>query len=89
MIPSRELPDILSQSVLGHPYDPQSTLPERFEIDFLQEQVENWEQGSNPTKNLLATFEQHNTGDFDLMQWMQGWVDQDVYEWPEEENPET
>lgn len=89
MIPSRTLPDVLSTEILGHPYDDQSTHPERFMIDFLTEQVENWEQGSNPTQNLLATFAQHDTGTFDISSWIQSHVDDGPYEWPDDEENET
>jgi hypothetical protein len=81
-IPSKILPDILSQELLGHPYDSSSTHPERFEIDFLTEQLEDWEQGGNSTENLLATFEAHNTGTFDITGFIQSHVDQGTYRWP-------
>lgn len=83
--PRDELPDILSQHTLGQPYDPSSRSPERFVIDFLEEQVEDWEQGSISTANLLATFNQHNTGSFDIRSWLQSKVDEGVYVWPEDD----
>jgi hypothetical protein len=88
MIPSEELADAIHQELLGTPYDPASTTPERHLIDFLEEQVENWEQGANSTENLLQTFDQNDVGQFDIRAWIQGWVDQGVYQWPPEQTPQ-
>lgn len=78
--PSDDLYDILSMHMLGHPYDINSTLPERFEIDFLAEEVGRFELGSNPYSNLLKTFDQHNTGGFNIRLWIQDRVDADEYD---------
>lgn len=84
MRPSDEMADAISQAVLGNPYDKTSTLPERFMIDFLCEQLEDWEQGSNDTQNLLATFDQHDTGNFDIRAFINEKVQQGQYVWPED-----
>lgn len=90
--PREELPDLLSQALLGAPYDPNSTAPEKFLIDFLDERVEDWEQGLMSTADLLALFDREKITGFDIRTWLQDNVDAGNYDWPpadegEEEGP--
>ena len=79
--PTDQLADLLSQHMLGHPYDPDSLHDEKFVIDHLIEEVMAYEGGMNTYQELKAIFSQHNTGTFDLDQWLQVQVDAGVY-WP-------
>lgn len=77
--PTDQLADLLSQHMLGQPYDPSSVHDERFVIDHLIEEVMGYESGMNSYQELKAIFGQHNTGTFDLDQWLQAQVDAGEY----------
>lgn len=80
-----ELQDTLSHHMLGHPYDPASRTREKFVIDHLSEALSGFSLGDYSLSELDAIFSQHDTGQFDLLLWMQskveaGHFDPDIFE---------
>lgn len=69
----RELAEALSQTILGEPYNPKSTLPEHFKVQHLVEVAKEWSAGDIETPELVREFE--GSG-FDVRQWIMEMVEE-------------
>jgi hypothetical protein len=74
-----ELETLLSDQLTQSAYDRSSKQPERFLIDHLVEQVQDWGIGRISTQELRAAFSEHDLGNFNIDQWISTKVAEGVY----------
>lgn len=80
---SEGLSEVLSQAILGHPYDRNSTAPENFLIDHLVESVLDFEIGERSFDELRSQFYREDLGTFDFDSWFNEQVSEGTYVPPE------
>lgn len=75
-----DLANTLSKLTTGSPYDVDSTQPERFKIDYIQEMLEDFELGDVSYENLKNNFSREFGQIMDIDLWLDTMVADGTYD---------
>ena len=75
-----DLAHTLSKLTTGSPYDNDSTQPERFKIDYIQEMLEDYELGDVSYSNLKTNFSREFGQVLDIDLWLDQMVTDGTYD---------